>query len=82
MYVKGRINWLINSFRDYQCGCGEAEMVTLVWHPHHRKIRNLVYRNGAKSAERQEAVKLMEQSTPVCRNCAAKFEHGEEPFLL
>ena len=82
MYVKGRINWLINSFRDYQCGCGEAEMVTLVWHPHHRKIRNLIYRNGAKSAERQEAVKLMEQSTPVCRNCAAKLEYGLEPFLI
>ena len=82
MYTKARINWLINSFRDYQCGCGEAEMVTLVWYPHHRKIRNLVYRNSAKSAERQEAIKLMEVSTPVCRNCAARFEHGEEPFIL
>ena len=82
MYVKGRTNWLINSFRDYQCGCGETEMCTLVWHPHHRKIRNLVYRNGAKSTQRQEAIKLMELSTPVCRNCAAKYEYGLEPFLF
>ena len=82
MYRKSRVLWLINSFKDQQCPCGEAELVTLVWHPHHRKIRNLVYRNSSKSKERQEAQQLMDESTPICRNCVAKIEHGLEPFLI
>ena len=82
MYRKSRTTYLINSFRDYQCNCGEAEMGTLVWYPHHKKIRNLIYRYGSKTEQRQEALRLMEQSTPMCRNCAAKFEHGLEPFIL
>ena len=82
MYVKGRINWVINSFRDYQCGCGETELVCLEWYPHHKKIRNLVYRNSAKSEERQQAIKLMEECTPMCSNCVTKLPYGLQPFVL
>ena len=82
MYVKGRINWLINSFKDYQCGCGETELVCLEWYPHHKKIRNLVYRNSAKSEERQQAIKLMGECTPMCRNCVTKLPYGLQPFVL
>ena len=83
VYRKSRVLWLINSFRNYHCGCGETELVCLEWYPHHKKIRNLVYRNSAKSKERQEAQKLMDDSTPVCRNCVARLENGVDlPFIL
>jgi len=82
VYVKARINWLINSFRDYQCPCGESELCALVWYPHHKKIRNLVYRNSAKSEERQQAIKLMGECTPMCRNCVTKLPYGLQPFVL
>ena len=82
MYRKSRITWLINSFRNYQCPCGESELCVLEWYPHHKKIRNLVYRNSAKSEARQEAIKLMEECTPVCRNCASKLQYGLQPFVL
>jgi hypothetical protein len=82
MYVKGRINWLINSFRDYQCGCGETELVCLEWYPHHKKIRNLVYRNSAKSKEREQALKLIEECKPLCRNCIKKQEYDALGFVL
>ena len=83
VYRKSRVLWLINSFRNNHCGCGETELVSLEWYPHHKKIRNLVYRNSAKSKERQEAQKLMDDSTPVCRNCVARLENGVDlPFIL
>ena len=82
VYRKSRVTWLINSFRDYQCGCGEAELCALQWYPHHKKIRNLVYRNGAKSEERQQAIKLMEVCTPMCSNCVTKMPYGLQPFVV
>ena len=78
----GRKRWLLNSFRDYQCQCGEAELVCLEWFPHHKKIRGLVMRHGAKSKQRQQAIELIEQSTPLCHNCAAKYRHGLGPGVL
>ena len=82
MYVKGRINWLINSFRDYQCPCGESELCVLEWYPNHKKIGNLVYRNSATSKERQQAIKLMAECTPMCSNCTKKIPYGLQPFVL
>ena len=82
MYRKSRIVWLLNSFKELQCPCGEAELVCLIWYPHHKKIRNLIYRNSAKSEQRKEAVRLINQSKPVCRNCASKIVNGLEPFIL
>ena len=61
----GRKRWLLNSFRDYQCQCGEAELVCLEWFPHHKKIRGLVMRHGAKSKQRQQAIELIEQSIVI-----------------
>lgn len=82
MYVKGRTTWLINSFKGLQCPCGESELVTLVWYPHHKKIRNLIYRYSSKSTQRVEAEKLIEQSRPLCRNCVCKIENGLSPYIL
>ena len=78
----GRKRWLLNSFRDYQCQCGEAELCVLEWFPHHKKIRGLVMRHGAKSKQRKQAIELIEDSTPLCHNCAAKYRHGLAPFVL
>ena len=82
MYRKSRVTWLINSFRDYQCGCGEAELCALQWYPHHKKLRNLVYRNSAKSESRQEAIRLMGECTPMCSNCVTKLPYGLQRFVL
>ena len=83
MYRKSRTAYLINSFRDYQCGCGETELSCLVWYPNHKKIRHLIYRYGSKTEQRQEALRLMELSTPICRNCDARLENGVDlPFVL
>ena len=82
MYRKSRVTWLINSFRDYQCPCGVSELCVLESYPHHKKIRNLVYRNSAKSEERQQAIKLMGECTPMCRNCVTKMPYGLQPFVL
>ena len=73
MYVKGRINWLLGTFKDQVCPyCGEVESVCLEWYPYHKQIRNLIFRNSAKSEQRQEALKLIEQSSVLCHNCVAK----------
>jgi hypothetical protein len=82
VYRKSRVTWLINSFRDYQCPCGEAELVCLEWYPHHKKIRNLVYRNSAKTEERKQAEQLIEESTAVCHNCVSKIDNGLASFIL
>ena len=82
VYRKSRVTWLINSFRDYQCPCGEAELCVLEWYPHHKKIRNLVYRNSVTSEARQQAIKLMEECTPMCSNCTKKIPYGLHPFVL
>ena len=71
----GRKRWLLNSFRDYQCQCGEAELVCLEWYPHHKKIRSLVMRHGAKTEQRKQAIELIEKSTPLCHNCAARYRN-------
>ena len=71
----GRKRWLLNSFRDYQCQCGEAELVCLEWSPHHKKIRSLVMRHGAKTEQRKQAIELIEKSTPLCHNCAARYRN-------
>ena len=82
VYRKSRTMWLLNSFRDYQCPCGETELVCLEWYPNHKKIRHLVYRYGAKTKERQQAQQLIEESTALCRNCVSKYPAGLAPFVL
>jgi hypothetical protein len=72
----GRKRWLLNSLRDYICQCGEAELCVMEWYPHHKKIKSLVMRHGAKTKQRQQALELIENSTPLCHNCAAKYRHG------
>ena len=72
----GRRMWLRNTMQDYICQCGEAELVCLEWYPHHQKIKGLVMRHGAKTKQRKEAIKLIEESTPLCHNCAAKYRHN------
>jgi len=72
----GRKTWLRNTFKDFQCACGEAEIVCFEWYPHDQKIKALVLRHGAKTKQRKEAIKLIELSTPMCHNCAAKYRHG------
>ena len=78
----GRKNWLLNSLKGHACPCGESELVCLEWHPHHKKIKAYVMRHGAKTKQRKQAIELIEQSTPLCHNCAAKYRHGLGPGVL
>ena len=35
-----------------------------------------------KSEERQQAIKLMGECTPMCSNCTKKLPYGLQPFVL
>ena len=82
VYRKSRVTWLINSFRDYQCPCGESELCALEWYPYDKKIKALVLRHGAKTKERKQAQQLIEESTAVCHNCVSKIDNGLASFFL
>ena len=68
--------WLRNTMKDFICQCGEAELCVMEWYPHHKKIKSLVMRHGARTKQRQQAIEMIENSTPLCQNCAAKYRHG------
>jgi len=74
--------FLLSTFRDEVCGCGESELVCLTWFPHHKKIRHLILRHAVNSKERQQALKLIEECKPLCSNCAAKHEFDQLGFVL
>jgi len=77
-----RKQFLLSTFRDEVCGCGESELVCLTWFPHHKKIRHLILRHAVNSKERQQALKLIEECKPLCSNCAAKHEFDQLGFVL
>lgn len=72
----GRQLKLLRTFENYHCEiCCDAEAHHLIWFPHQKKIKHNIMRYGRKTKEFQEAIKLIEESFPVCLHCNADREY-------
>ncbi|MDP6585691.1 MAG: GIY-YIG nuclease family protein [Anaerolineales bacterium] len=82
-YPRKRVVTHLQTFKGESCiVCGEPTERYLIWYPYDQKITALYYRYGEKTKERKEALDLIDECKPVCRNCIVDKEWGEEkaPF--